>query len=64
MIGNMDKPVENKKDDILGIGKYIDGLSSFIRKCDTPMTVAIQGDWGSGKTSFMNMIKEEIADDA
>ena len=25
------------------------------------MTIAIQGDWGSGKTSMMNMIKQAIA---
>lgn len=23
----------------------------------TPMTIAIQGDWGSGKTSIMNMVR-------
>ena len=26
------------------------------------MTIAIQGDWGSGKTSMMNMIKQALAD--
>ena len=27
-------------------------------ECDTPTTIAIQGDWGTGKTSMMNMIRE------
>lgn len=27
------------------------------------MTIAIQGDWGSGKTSFMNMVQEEVCND-
>ena len=31
-------------------------LCSFIRSCETPMTISIQGDWGSGKTSMMNMM--------
>jgi len=61
MLGNTDKPIERIEDDILYINKYIIGLSKFIKTCDTPMTVAIQGDWGSGKTSFMNMIKNETS---
>ena len=40
------------KDDF-SIDRYKKGLCDFIVKCDTPMTVAIQGDWGSGKTSMM-----------
>ena len=63
MTGNTDRPIERKDEDDLGIGKYIDGLSSFIRNCDTPMTIAIQGDWGSGKTSFMNLIRNEVKGD-
>lgn len=63
MSGNTDKPIENINDDLLGVTRYINGLSNFIRVCDTPTTIAIQGDWGSGKTSFMNMIREEISKD-
>lgn len=63
MAGNTDKPIENKIDDVLGVNRYIDGISNFIKVCDTPMTMAIQGDWGSGKTSFMNMISGEISDE-
>ena len=63
MTGNTDRPIERIDEDDLGIGKYIDGLSSFIRNCDTPMTIAIQGDWGSGKTSFMNLIRNEVKGD-
>jgi len=36
-------------EDLFGIGRYISGLCSFIAKCPTPMTIAIQGGWGSGK---------------
>ncbi|MTK09596.1 MAG: hypothetical protein F8N38_21220 [Hungatella sp.] len=60
MTGNTDRPIKKKEEDVLGIRKYVEGLSEFIRICDTPMTIAIQGDWGSGKTSFMNMIQEEV----
>ena len=63
MFGNTDKPIEKIANDTFGISSYVDGLCSFIVNCDTPMTISIQGDWGSGKTSMMNMIKEKIAND-
>jgi len=43
--------------DSLNNKPYALALSEFIQKCDTPMTIGIQGDWGIGKTSLMNMIK-------
>lgn len=52
-----DIPVSNVEEDLLGGKKYSEGLTEYIRFCDTPMTIALQGDWGSGKTSMMNMIK-------
>lgn len=61
-LGYTDKPVENLTEDSFGIGTYINGLCQFIVSCDTPMTISIQGDWGSGKTSMMNMIKQQIED--
>lgn len=45
-------------EDMFGITEYIDGLTTFVLECDTPMTISIQGSWGSGKTSVMNMVKE------
>lgn len=58
--GFTDQPAMSIQEDLFEINKYIDGLSEFILECDTPMTIAIQGDWGSGKTSFMNMIRYQI----
>lgn len=62
MAGFTDKPLNGRSEDIFDVEKYIKGLSSFILECDTPMTVAVQGDWGSGKTSFMMLIREELED--
>ena len=59
--GDTDKPIEASGQDIFGIGIYVEGLCSFISECDTPMTISIQGDWGSGKTSFMNMVRERMS---
>ena len=46
--------------DGFGISEYIDGLSEFIIQCTTPMTVSVQGDWGTGKTSIMQMVKMNL----
>lgn len=39
--------------DSLSISPYIRSLSQFIVNCPTPMTIAVQGNWGTGKTSAM-----------
>lgn len=55
---------DNLKDqdnpDKLGTGRYAKSLADFIMKCDTPLTIGVQGEWGSGKTSLLNMIVEDI----
>lgn len=60
MFGNTDKPIENIENDAFGISRYINGLCTFILHCETPMTISIQGDWGSGKTSMMNMVRSKL----
>ena len=57
-LGIPDRPVEKTGDDILGIGAYARALADFLTRCDTPITLGIQGDWGAGKTSLMNMVRE------
>lgn len=59
-LGLRDIPLKDNEEESLGLSAYIDSLSEFIQKCETPMTVALQGDWGSGKTSMMNLIKINI----
>lgn len=58
--GFVDIPKTTIDEDMLEVKNYIDGLCKFIEHCPTPMTISIQGDWGSGKTSFMNMIKDNL----
>lgn len=50
-------------EDKFGIADYIGGLAKFIEKCNTPMTISIQGSWGTGKTSIMNLVKNELSKD-
>ena len=58
--GYSDIPVADISNDLFKIDKYVRALCTFIEKCDTPMTISIQGDWGSGKTSMMNMMRETM----
>lgn len=58
--GLTDIPCLTRADDKLETEKYIDGLENFITNCVTPMAVALQGDWGTGKTSFLNMLEQDF----
>lgn len=62
LIGSNDSSVETLEGDLFEISQYVKGLSEFVKSCVTPMTISIQGDWGSGKTSIMNMVKENLGD--
>lgn len=59
-LGLKDIPVQKMEEESLGLKDYADSLSEFIQQCETPLTIALQGDWGSGKTSLMNLIKIHI----
>jgi hypothetical protein len=61
--GYRDLPIDTLEDDTFEVSRYIEALGTFILYCDTPMTIAIQGDWGSGKTSMMNLVRARIASD-
>jgi hypothetical protein len=53
-----DIPIQKKSDDRLNTEKYARALTDFIEKADTPLTIGLQGEWGTGKTSMMYMIRE------
>lgn len=48
--------------DKLGTEEQQRGLVEFMRHCSTPMTIAVQGDWGTGKTSMMQLLKNQLDD--
>lgn len=43
--------------DTLNLIPYAEALRDFIHDCETPLTIGIQGDWGTGRTSLMNMLR-------
>ena len=58
--GVVDQPVQNKGTDYLKLKNSAVALCRFIRYTPTPMTIGIQGSWGTGKTSLLNMIEDQI----
>ena len=59
----VDRPIVNRNEDSLGLDKYADALADFIQSAQTPMTIALQGEWGSGKTSLMNNLRGRLCHD-
>lgn len=49
--------------DKLGTEEQQKGLVEFMRHCSTPMTIAVQGDWGTGKTSMMRLLEKKLNDE-
>ena len=58
-----DKPITSIEQDKLKSKRYALALSQFIIRSDTPMTVGLQGEWGTGKTSMMYMLREQLKAD-
>ena len=58
----IDVPRQYSQNDLFGIQVYQDALIKFIKLTDTPITIALQGEWGSGKTSLMNMLRYNLCD--
>ena len=60
MVGIVDQALEVGGSDDLDISAYHEALVDFIKKTDTPMTIGVQGEWGSGKTSLLNQIWSKL----
>lgn len=45
-----------RKSDTLNLLPYAEALADFIHECESPMSIGIEGDWGIGRTSLMNML--------
>ena len=49
-------------DDKLGFKPYVQAVARFLRHSATepPLTMSVEGEWGSGKSSFMRMLQNEL----
>lgn len=53
--------IENIND--FGTDRYVNGLIKFIENSSAPLTIALQGEWGSGKTSLMTRLERALCSD-
>lgn len=60
----IDRPKAGEEADLLGVNRYIKALSNFLQHASMPTTIAIQGEWGSGKTSVINSLLYDLCDTA
>jgi predicted KAP-like P-loop ATPase len=58
----LDIPRQPGAADQLGVDDYIQALVNFITLADMPTTIAVQGEWGSGKTSLLHQIKHKLCE--
>ena len=60
-LGVSDKPIAGRSEDWLSLSREACALAEFVAGCVTPLTIAVQGDWGSGKTSLLRMLEEDLS---
>ena len=61
-MGTSDAPIDEFAQDRLQFGSLARGLSRFLRNTNTqpPLTVSISGDWGSGKSTLMELVSADL----
>lgn len=57
-----DKSIGSAEEDLLGYNNYVKDLLSDINTLDLSesYSIGITGDWGQGKSSFLNLLKREV----
>lgn len=55
-----DRPISKTDNDCLHFDEIINPLATLIAEKRAPLTIGIYGEWGSGKTSFLNLLKERL----
>ena len=48
------------QDDLIGRGELATNLTNIVRNNNSPLTVALHGEWGSGKTFFLKRWQQEL----
>ena len=59
-----DLPIETPDQDIYGIDPFVRSLARSVRNMKTPqgVVIALNGPWGSGKSSAINLLKHHLAE--
>jgi photosystem II stability/assembly factor-like uncharacterized protein len=58
----VDRPLRAGDPDPVGLRNLASALSRFLRNAEThaPLAIAVTGAWGSGKSSLMNLLREDL----
>ena len=61
-VGTSDTPIGWNDPDILGLKPLALALSRFVRNSNTipPLSIAVTGPWGTGKSSLLNLVAEDL----
>jgi hypothetical protein len=52
-----DLPLDRPDQDLLGIARHAEVLANTVRTVSTPFTIGVYGEWGAGKTTFVNFVR-------
>lgn len=63
MSSNLTDRPARANEDSLNMGAYASALKEFIADAEAPLTIALQGEWGSGKTSLMTALEKRLVKD-
>ena len=55
-----DRPIQSQDGDRLGLDRHAKTIAEYLRTCQMPVTVGLQGDWGSGKSSLLSLIRQRL----
>lgn len=55
-----DYPITTGKDDLLNVGIFTNSLVNTITTTQTPYSISLYGEWGSGKTSILKITENKI----
>lgn len=55
-----DDPIQYQSEDKLNFGNSVNILKKIVDESNTPITIGINGKWGSGKSSLMRLLKEKL----
>lgn len=56
----MSDSANKNRQDHLRINSYYKGLAKYIQEAETPLSISIQGEWGSGKTFALKEIEKNL----
>ena len=59
-----DEPITSSSADILGFSDFVELIQTSIYYTETPFVYGILGDWGTGKTSILRLVEEQLTQDA